>query len=140
MSTKITLLHSREPADFHLYRECGDEENLYLEIPAGPHTIHLTIPMGVAFAAAHKISVLADSVRRCSDSTDSQILDSAAGEVEARIFHRGNPLAEMMGILVYGNVDDPPEVQIARGVQSMTDERERCRRQVELADRLIAGK
>jgi hypothetical protein len=32
MSTKCTIDHANEPDDFHTFYECGDDDNIYIEI------------------------------------------------------------------------------------------------------------
>jgi hypothetical protein len=137
MSTKNTVLHAREPADFHLYRECGDHDNLHLVLHTGPHKINLVIPLGVAFAAAEKISSIHSIYAQNASATEAEIRQIAAEEVEARIIHKGDKLAVMMGLLVYGDVDDPPEVQIERGVKSMSAERDRAAHHIQTCRRLL---
>ncbi len=140
MSTKITVAHAREPVDFHLYQECGDEDNLHLEVNAGGNMIRLLIPIGVAFGAARKISALERTHARTAGQTDAEIAETANSEVDARIENAHDPLTQLMGLLTYGSVHDPREDQVKSGIEEMTRNRDRCVEILQLADDVEMGR
>jgi hypothetical protein len=140
VSTKITVAHAREPVDFHLYQECGDDENLHLEINSGGNTFRFVFPTGVAFGAARKISALEKTHARIAGQTDAEIAETANSEVDARIENAHDPLTQLMGILTYGSVHDPREDQVSSGIEEMTRARNRCVEILQLAEDVEMGR
>jgi len=140
VSTKITVAHARDPVDFHLYQECGDEENLHLEINFGGNTCRFVFPTGVAFGAARKISALERIHARIARETDAEIAETVNSEVDARIENAHDPLTQLMGVLTYGSVHDPREDQVKSGIEEMTRNRDRCVEILQLADDVEMGR
>lgn len=140
MSTKITVAHAREPVDFHLYRECGDEENLHLEVSHGDNTFKFVIPLGVAFGAARKISALEAGCRRSALQTDAEIEEAVNAEVDHRIENADDPLTQLLGILIYGSVHDPREDQVRSGIDEMRRVRDQCAGILQLAEDVEMGR
>ena len=140
VSTKITVAHARVPVDFHLYQERGDEENLHLEVNSGGSTTILTIPMGLAFGAARKISALEKINMRIARETDAEIAETINSEVDARIENAHDPLTHLVGLLIYGSVHDPREDQVKSGIKEMTRTRDRCIKMLQLADDMEMGR
>lgn len=140
VSTKITVAHAHEPLDFHLYQECGDKDNLHLEVVLTDSLIKLSFPIGIAFGVARKISMLEASAKRCAEQTDAEIAETVAAEVDARIENAHDPLTQLMGILTYGSVHDPREDQISNGLEELTRERNRCVETLQLAEDVEMGR
>lgn len=140
MSTKITVAHAREPIDFHLYQECGDDENLHLEVALKDNLVRLSFPLGVAFGVARKISALEATAKRCAERTDEEIEADVVADVDHRIENAHDPITQMMGILTYGSVHDPREDQIRNGIEELTRERDQCVEILQLAEDVEMGR
>lgn len=129
-----------EPVDFHLYKECFDEQNLYLEVNLSDSTIKLIFPIGVAFGVARKISALEETAKRCAARTDADIAETANAEVDHRIENMHDQITQMMGVLTYGSVHDPREDQVRSGIEDMTRERDQCVEALQLAEDVEMGR
>lgn len=140
VSTKITVAHAREPVDFHLYRECGDEDNLHLEVSLKDSLIKLSFPVGIAIGVARKISSLDSAAKRCAGQTDAEIAETVAAEVDHRIENAHDPITQLMGVLTYGSVHDPREDQVRNGIEELTRERDRCVETLQLAEDVEMGR
>lgn len=119
MSTKSTIAHG---PTFHVYRELGDEDAVYLEL------------QGVAFQATYNRVVVPIPVHiwetiRVYPGVDLSWAERSDEEIEAAVTHdvderlaevvaappAAKPLAALSGVLVYGDVDTPREEQIVQG-------------------------
>lgn len=140
VSTKVTVAHAYEPVDFHLYRECGDEGNLHLEVRMDDNLIKLSFPVGIAVGVARKMGALDRAAKRCAGQTDAEIAETVAAEVDHRIENAHDPLTQMMGVLTYGSVHDPREDQIRNGIEELTRERNRCVEILQLAEDVEMGR
>lgn len=134
MSTKRTIAYG---GDFHLYRECLDDESVYLQLDSAHFEassssgVTVRIPM-----------VIWETIREFRGMDDPDVVDSTDGEIEIRVrkFIRermdsvakatdGNrkALLGLMGMMVYGSIDEPAEEQVRRGIESLKERRAKQR-------------
>lgn len=141
VSTKITVAHASEPVNFHLYRECGDGENLYLEIHNGNSVFSVSFPIGVGIGAARRLLLLEAALKRCANASDNDIRCQVQSEVDLRIENTEDPLLELQGLLVYGaSKETPRDEQMERGISTYTEDRNRCVEILQLADDVEKGR
>lgn len=123
MSTRCSIKYGDK---FHLYNECLDNENVYLEIEmdedAEVHGKHVTIKIPAEIwevLREHSQMKNYDLV----DKTDEQIYKDVLVEVEERIERYKNApekqkgLYSMFGCIPFGSAEDPAEDQIMRGLE-----------------------
>ena len=130
MSTKSSIAYGK---DFHLYQECFDEENVYLELDsvefnASNNQVTVTIPVAVW------------EVIRAYQAVDLSLADRSDGEIEAMVEEevdqriekyqstddeRAKQIVSLFGVLCYGSADLPRNEQIEKGIQYYCQVRER---------------
>lgn len=130
MSTKCTVRYSD---DFHFYRECMDDDNLYLQINKAKFEsyndfVTLTIPKAIWAIIRESEPVELEY----ATLTDEQILEKVTQEVDKRIEdHKAQTdeglqmLYNFAGSLLYGMADDVRNTQIMRGISWHNAERKR---------------
>lgn len=129
MSTKCTVMYYD---NFHLYHECFDNQNVYLQIDNGQFeasqdSVTLTIPLEIW-----------ESIRRCkcadlslAGKTDEELTQQVTLEVEDRVIKyqeahdKLKPLIALGGSMVYGDVKSSKEEQIENGVTYYQKERDK---------------
>ena len=140
MSTKSTIAHGK---DFHFYRECMDEDNVYLELE-GESLKEFEVSNGhimVAVPAEIWLTIRqsGDIDLSFADKTDEEILAYVEQQVDARLIdweqYKEKCKADgtesvltfysLMGSGVYGGMDEPREDQINQGVKYFEFQRER---------------
>lgn len=136
MSTKSTLAYGD---NFHLYRECFDDENVYLELnglhfETTPGSAMVQIPLvvwevirGYSPADFSLVDKTDEELRSLAESYVQDRIDSveqaeAEGRHESQIAFR-----KMVGMLVHGTYDQPRFEQLRLGVESLTAQRARQR-------------
>jgi hypothetical protein len=134
MSTKIT---SARGENFHLYSEAFDEDYIYLQLTgvkfeATPETVTVPIPLDVW----EKIRTIPGIEFDLVDHSDEDLARLVAYNVDDRRAHYKKSLAEaektgtvslfaeIVGSLIYGQVDAPREDQIAGGIKYYRKRRE----------------
>ncbi|MGL6338201.1 MAG: hypothetical protein ACRC80_03570 [Waterburya sp.] len=129
MSTKCSIAHGD---NFHFYRECFDEENVYLqlegiEFTASQSEVTVTIPMAV-WSIIRNFSVVDLSL---ADKTDAELRAMVEEKVDQRIEQyltsdneREKAMISLMGSICYGSADLPRNEQIESGMQYYRQTRE----------------
>jgi hypothetical protein len=135
MSTKVTLAFDENERTFSLYQDHADGEMkhdyVYLEVlhcGGCGHAQTVRIPADVWECIRQ---VPSDDFSMV-DLTDDEIRARVKGEVDDRIkgfreasTDRGRALAGLWGCGVYGDVEDPRDVQVLRGIENWIADRER---------------
>lgn len=116
MSTRCTLEYI-DGDDWHLYRECLEDDAVYLE----HGTTCLRIPLGVWDAIRHKTI---DWVQEFRDMSDDDIYTKAEKDVDDRLKrYAKNPdnlIAKFRGCLSMGDIESPRDEQVAMHVAYLT--------------------
>ncbi len=142
MSTKSTIACGES---FHLYQECFDESNIYLELPLHPQfevsegQVTVAIPLEVWEVARRRTFIDLSLV----DKTDDQIRQMVEAHVSDRLDRvkeaeaKGQDPGMLLswGLLAYGSADDPVQEQVRMGIEYYTKRRQF---QQELAARIKA--
>lgn len=130
MSTKCSIAHGN---NFHFYRECFDEDNVYLqlegiEFTASQSEVTVTIPMAI-WAVIRQHSVVDLSL---ADKTDAELRAIVEEKVDQRIEQylasddrREKATISFMRSICYGSADLPRNEQIESGMQYYLSTRER---------------
>lgn len=130
MSTVCSLAYDDS---FHLYRECFDEENVYLELEsvefeATPGRVTVTIPIAI-WETIREYSIQDLSY---ADKTDTEIEAMVIEAVESRIEEYNNcdderqkNFISIVGAICYGLADSTKEEQIAQGREYFRSLRDR---------------
>ena len=121
MSTKITVAYGN---NFHFYRECLDEDFIYLELEgvefeAGYNRVMMPIPVHI-WEVIRKYEGVNLS---WASQTDEEILQYVEKEVDERIERyqqteeeKGKQLMALLGSIPFGTADIPRCEQIEQGV------------------------
>lgn len=131
MSTKSTIAYGD---DFHLYKECFDDANIYLELTNNPefevtqeHVI-VAIPLEIwevvrqrSFIDLSLINKTDDEIRQMVEADIKERMDTIK-EAEAKGQNPG--ILRACGLLVYGSADEPIQVQVEKGVEYYTKRRQ----------------
>jgi hypothetical protein len=132
MSTKCTIACGD---NFHLSRELCDDDHIYLRLEtthfeAGCDRVLIPIPIHVWETIRHLGAAELDLV----DLSDEELLTRVHKEVGERIAEYEKvsrerpdhaPLFAIVGSLVYGAADEPPEDQIRHGMEYFKRQRTR---------------
>lgn len=130
MSTKASIACSD---NFHLYHECFDEENVYLELEgvefnASPNRVTVTIPVAI-WETIRQHSVVDLSY---ADKSDEEIKIMVEEKVERRIKkylatsdEKQQNFISLSGSMCYGMADLPRDEQIEKGIEYYFELRER---------------
>ena len=130
MSTKCSLAYGD---CFHLYQECFDEDNVYLEIEgvefeATPERVMVTIPIAI-WETIREHTNLDLSY---ADLTDEELGAMVVEAVDERIEEYNNCQDErqrnfiaVIGAIPYGLASAPRDEQIEQGKRYFRDQRER---------------
>lgn len=131
MSTRSTLAFG---PGFHLYQEVLDEDYVYLRVEgtqfeAGYGQIMVPIPVHVWEVIRRYPGV----DLRLADQTDDELRRHVERTVDDRLkrhqeaAENAKPIAALAGALVFGSIDEPREVQVAKGLEDYTRRREHQR-------------
>lgn len=128
MSTRATIVYADRETDtgmeFHLYHECFDDENVYLELEgqeieyeASRNRVMVKIPNEVW----ETIRGFQGMSFEWADWTDDEVRDYATQKITERMERireaekdGKNSIARVLGVLTYGSADNPVEEQIER--------------------------
>ena len=131
MSTKSTITHGNT---FHFYRECFDDDHVYLELEgtqfeAGYNRVMIPIPVhlwehlrrypGETFDHA---DLSDDDIRRCVERDVDGRIEDYRRAVDVK-----KGLVSMIACFPYGPAADARQDQIARGIKFYRDRRTRRR-------------
>lgn len=142
MSTKSSIAYGD---NFHFYKECFDEENVYLELDsvefnASNNQVTVTIPVAI-WEVIRQYDVLNLSL---ADKSDREIEAMVEQEVDRRIEkyqstddERAKQFASLSGSLRYGSADLPRNEQMNTGILYYRQERER---QIAIKNQILALK
>lgn len=142
MSTKSTISHG---ANFHLYHEVFDPDNVYLELE---HALFEASPDKVTFAIP---VVIWEAIRQCAGTdlswaikSDAEVLQWVENAVDERIAlsqadSANSKLIRRWDNQTYGSVDDPREMQIERGLVYFSEKRDKQRSLVAQVNELVAN-
>ena len=140
-STKSTIAYGDQ---FHLYRDVGDTNNIYLRLDqpsfdASPDQVTVTIPLHIWEFIRQHPGVDFSWV----DKTDEEIHAYVEGEIDKRLAEYKastdssmKSLLSFAGSLSYGDIDSPREEQIRRGVVTFQEERTRQQKIRDAIDKL----
>jgi hypothetical protein len=121
MSTKVTVAYGN---NFHFYRECLDEDFIYLELEgvefeAGYNRVMVAIPVHIWEVIRKYEGVDLSWASR----TDEEILEYVEKEVDERMERyqqteekKGKQLIALLGSIPFGSADIDRSEQIKRGV------------------------
>ena len=143
MSTKCTLSYG---PNFHLYSECFDDQNIYLEIEktefeANQDSIMITIQLEIWENIRTHTNARFDLITK----TDEEIKTEVEAEVKHRIANykeaeekqQNTAFIELIGFLVCGSAKESYEEQVKRGIEYHIKERDK---QIELLTKITAIK
>ena len=131
MSTRSTLAYG---PGFHLYHEVFDEDYVYLQVEgtqfeAGYGRVMVPIPVHVWEVIRRHPGVDLG----LADQTDDELRRHVEQTLDERLrWHQqapeeAKPIAALAGALVFGSIDDPREVQLAKGLEDYIRRREHQR-------------
>lgn len=120
MSTKISLYYSDA---MHLYRECLDEDNVYLKLTRD--RLNLSMEFSVEDFARIACTFDMQSLERQCDLSDDQIRDYCKGQVDGRIGSQG--IKALCGMSVFGSASLPREQQELNGFNFFVSRRNKLR-------------
>ena len=125
MSTKITLFYNQE---VHVYQECFDEDNVFVNFDS----VHFKVTKKLSLEEFVGIgsSINYDSMLRQAEVTDEQI----RSYVESRVAARSQthcPFSQFHETTIFGDMSDPVQQQIARGVAFYSKKRYKIKSLVE---------
>ena len=131
MSTRSTLAHG---PNYHLYNEVLDDDYVYLEVEgtrfeASYGRVMVPIPVHVWEVIRRYPGV----DLRLADKTDDELRQHVEQMVDDRLKRHQEaaenmkPLLALSGSLVFGSIDEPPEVQLAKGLEDYIRQREHQR-------------
>lgn len=130
MSTKCSLAYGDT---FHLYQECFDEDNVYLELEgieyeATSERVMVSVPVAI-WETIREYSILDLSH---ADKSDEEIQAMVIEAVDERIekYHncddeRQRNWTAIVGAIPYGLASNPRNEQIEQGIQYYRQQRER---------------
>lgn len=143
MSTKCTIAYGE---DFHLYRECFDEDGVYLQLRGKPQ-FKASADSAMVRIPAHIWEVIRTFPGvwlEWADKSDAEIRAIVEKDVDERIAEwrkakskRQKGWASFVGGFVYGAADESRAAQIRRGLKEMLRRRDLQRRIKRQAERLI---
>lgn len=151
MSTKSSISYtSTDNHMLHIYHECMDDEPVqpvYIEVwnrgEVKNETVDLVLSPQQAFDIYLSVRKEVEHAESCARETDDAIAARSADAVRERIERNeqwkamGSPKGSPVGLLAhagfmgYGSPDDPPDVQIAAGIDSAKKYRDQCGTQLE---------
>jgi len=141
MSTKSTLAHG---PDFHLYHECFEQDNVYLELEKThfecyPDRVTVAIPIVVW----EVIRQSAGANFSWAAKSDNEIRSYVEQEIHERITDFQNKDSGSKGFLFFGNsvfglASEPIENQIEKGLTYYFGERDRQQKLIEQIQDLVA--
>ena len=129
MSTKSSIAYGN---NFHLYKECFDEENIYLELEsvefnASNNQVTVTIPVAI-WEAIRTYGAVDLAYVNYSDAEIEAIVEE---EVDRRIEEyqstkdeQAKKFVSLSGSIYYGSADLPRKEQIEKGVRYYRQVRE----------------
>ena len=128
MSTKSTLAYG---PGFHLYNEMLDDGYVYLEVrgtqfEASYEHVMVPIPVHVWEVIRRRPGV----DLQLADKTDDELRQHVEGIIDDRLKqHQAaaepfKPLLALSGSLVFGSIEEPREVQVVKGLEDYTRQRE----------------
>ncbi|MEL6578591.1 MAG: hypothetical protein AAFQ14_02475 [Cyanobacteria bacterium J06621_12] len=144
MSTKSSIVYGNS---FHLYKECFDEENVYLELEsvefnASNNQVTVTIPVAI-WEVIRAYGAVDLSYANYSDAEIETIVEE---EVDRRMEkyrstkdERARKFASLSGSICYGSAELPKNEQIENGVRYYRQVRERqlaIKNQIEAIEKL----
>ena len=137
MSTKCTVAYSHDPKfDFHFYKECFDDDNVYLElrgenIEYEAHQSRVMVRIPVEIWEAMRSHEVADI--EYANWSDEQVEELVSSTVDGRITR-----LSFAGCMIYGSPHDPRETQIAKGLTIMKEMRDEHTRRLQMIEQLQA--
>lgn len=131
MSTKCTIAHGD---NFHFYRECLDDDHMYLEIEgtnfeAGYNRVMVPIPVHIWEVIRKTQGVRLDLVGLSEDQikarsetfVDERLKEVAEADEKLKGAGRKS-ITRFFGSLQYGNADAPRDEQVKKGIESLLAE------------------
>jgi len=117
MSTKITIYFDDK---IHIYQECFDEKNVYIQLSEG--AIETTITLTLAQAAGLSKHLCYHDIKKQAEITDEQIEKFVKETVKTRLSKED--IFAMFGSIVYGHFSEPEEKQVENGVKHFKNKRD----------------
>jgi len=130
MSTKTTIYHDDQ---IHVYQEAWDESAVHIKSDASNpvFTYSLTLKQACGLAQAMDL----ESLKQQALLSDQQIRKYCHDTVMERVGN-SHSFSAMFGMLVFGDHEDPVELQIERGFKFYKDRRDQLK---EVYDALFGG-
>lgn len=131
MSTRSTIAYG---PSFHLYHEMSDEDHVYLQVEgtqfeAEYGRVMVPIPVHVWEVIRHYRGV----DLQLADQTDDELRRHVEQMIDDRLKRHQEaaehvkPIVALAGALFFGSIDEPREVQLAKGMEDYTRRREHQR-------------
>lgn len=120
MSTKCSLFYSDE---LHLFKECLDDDSVYLKINKENLKLELCLPLEKFLKIVKTIDM--DSLEKQSQVTDEEIKDYCKIRVQQRSGSDG--IVALSGLLIFGDAKSPKEQQIENGFKHFSAIRDRLK-------------
>jgi hypothetical protein len=138
MSTRGSMFYvTHKGITYHAYTDLNVDDVVFIEVqPRRGRGDEVAIPVEVWDGMRQQNPM--DWTRTWASKTDAQIRDEVVADVTDRIKQHkaGSKFAALSGFLTYGEVTRPKAKQIADGIRSLTDYRNKCRALVRAAKRI----
>ena len=142
MSTKSSIAHG---PNFHFYHEAFEQDTVYLELEqaffeASPDKVTVAIPVVVW----EVIRQFAGADLSWAAKTDEEIRQWVEHEVDERIAlsqtaSANRAFLRMCGVLTFGSIDDPRELQLERSLAHCFEMREKQRQLIAQVNELMSN-
>lgn len=139
MSTKSTLVYG---PGFHLYHECFEQDNVYLELEKThfecyPDMVTVAIPVVVWEVIRQSAGADFPWAAKSDDEIRSFVEKEVHGRLTTLKDEDSGSIKFMFGNSVFGSVSEPRENQIEKGLAYYFGERERQRKLFEQIQDLV---
>lgn len=125
MSTKNSLFYSDE---LHLFKECLDDDSVYLKINKNNLKMELCLPLEKFLQIVKTIDL--DSLETQSKITDDEIKKYCQIRVQQRSGSDG--IIALSGFLIFGDAKSPEEQQVENGFRHFSSMRDRLKKLVDI--------
>ena len=126
-------------ADLHIYREAwsdGPVNTVYIEDEK--RRVDVVLPAMAAVALAASVCNELAWAEESANESDAEIEARCRTDVTRRTAAKG--IGRWLGAFVYGDADDPPEKQIAAGIEDATKHRAACQQLLASVNELLKEK
>lgn len=128
MSTKCSIYYDSKT---HIYQECFDENNIYIDIDADNVSTHIKLGLREILTILKCLNY--EKLKKQAFITNEQIEKYCKSCIESRQQEKNN-ISMMFGDMIFGHPDLPIQEQIANGIKFYTKKRDSLQKVVELVE------